>query len=254
MRTLWCSGSEKTTVFGLLNLHHCSRFQLLVSLSSTCLLIVLGPCHVPCLAVTVFCRLCAWAANTQQHILCVQLQQSRWWRPWHSLFLYLASLKLSRVTRDPICLPVCWPKVRAFSSDAQVSSDPPTNLIDYVNGFGHRLCCRSAGERRTGSAQAKMKVRYDRHTKVRKFSTGDKLLAGCPLVSSPFQAKFSGLFTGAKCVSDQNYLISTPGHWEPVKLFHVNLLKACCDQSPGGSYSIFQPDRFNNLYSRMLPL
>lgn len=143
MRTLWCSGSEKTTVFGLLNLHHCSRFQLLVSLSSTCLLIVLGPCHVPCLAVTVFCRLCSWAANTQQHILCVQLQQSRWWRPWHSLFLYLASLKLSRVTRDPICLPVCWPKVRAFSSDAQVSSDPPTNLIDYVNGFGHRLCCRS---------------------------------------------------------------------------------------------------------------
>lgn len=52
-----------------------------------------------------------------------------------------------------------------------------------------------------------MKARYHHHTKVREFSSGDKLLAGCPLVSSPFQAKFSGLFTVAKCVSDQNYLI-----------------------------------------------
>lgn len=189
------------------------------------------------------------------HAYCVELRGD--WEEGLPWLLLVAREVVKEITRFSPKDLVFGHTVRGPLSvfrDGWMETDPPTNLIDYVNGFGHRLCCRSAGERRTGSAQAKMKARYDRHTKVCKFSPGDKLLAGCPLVSSPFQAKFSGLFTGAKCVSDQNYLISTPGHWEPVKLFHVNLLKACCDQSPGVSYSIFQPDRFNNLYSRMLPL
>lgn len=109
--------------------------------------------------------------------------------------------------------------------DGWKGSDPPTNLIDYVNGFKHRLY--SAGElaKMLAASQAKMKKKYDRRVEVREFSTGDRVLALCPLVSSPFQAKFSGPYTVVKRVSDQNYLISTPGRRKPEKLFHVNLLK-----------------------------
>ncbi len=59
------------------------------------------------------------------------------------------------------------------------------------------------------SAQAKMKERYDCRTELREFSIGDQVLALCPLVSSPYQTKFSGLYTVVKRVSDQNYMIST---------------------------------------------
>ena len=105
-------------------------------------------------------------------------------------------------------------------------SDPPTNLIDYVNGFKHRLY--TAGElakQMLASSQKKMKKRYDRRAELRELSVGDRVLALCPLVSSPFQAKFMGPYTVVKRVSDQNYLLSTPGRRKSVKLFHVNLLK-----------------------------
>lgn len=42
-----------------------------------------------------------------------------------------------------------------------------------------------------------MKTWYDRRAEVRKFSVGDQVLALCPLVSSPFQAKYSGPYTVA---------------------------------------------------------
>lgn len=106
--------------------------------------------------------------------------------------------------------------------DGWIKTDPPINLIGYVNGFRHRLYV--AGELARGTLavlQAKMKERYDRHAKVHEFSPGDKVLALCPLVSSPFQAKFSGPFAVAKRVLDENYLISTPGHRKPAKLFDV---------------------------------
>lgn len=56
-----------------------------------------------------------------------------------------------------------------------------------------------------------MKTWYDRRGELREFSVGDQVLALCPLVSSPFQAKYSGPYTVVERVSDQNYLIATPG-------------------------------------------
>ncbi|XP_030283654.1 uncharacterized protein LOC115587797 [Sparus aurata] len=120
--------------------------------------------------------------------------------------------------------------------DGWKGSDPPTNLIDYVNGFRHRLY--TAGElakQMLATSQAKMKKQYDRRAELREFSEGDRVLALCPLVSSPFQAKFMGPYTVVKRVSDLNYLISTPGRRKSVKLFHVNLLKPYYAHSPSAS-------------------
>ena len=77
--------------------------------------------------------------------------------------------------------------------DGWRDSDPPRNLIDYVNGFRHRLY--GAGElakQMLAVSQSKMKRRYNHWTELREFSPGDRVLALCPMVSSPFQAKFSG--------------------------------------------------------------
>lgn len=88
---------------------------------------------------------------------------------------------------------------------APPSSDPPPNLIDYVNGFRHRLY--SAGEmakEKMFSAQGKVKRLYDRTAKQRVFSLGDQVLVLLPLVHSPFQARFLGPFTVLRHVTDQN--------------------------------------------------
>ena len=53
-----------------------------------------------------------------------------------------------------------------------------------------------------------MKERYDRRAELHEFSEGDRVLALCPLMSSPFQAKFMGPYTVLKRASDLNYLIS----------------------------------------------
>lgn len=119
-----------------------------------------------------------------------------------------------------------------------VSSEVPVNLLDYVNGFRHRLYsagCRAKENLR--AAQKSMKVQYDRRAELQEFSAGDQVLALTPLVSSPFQAKYSGPFTVKERVSDLNYLLATPGRRKAVRLCHVNLLKPYFQRSVGGSGS-----------------
>ncbi|XP_027894500.1 uncharacterized protein LOC114157600 [Xiphophorus couchianus] len=110
--------------------------------------------------------------------------------------------------------------------DAVRPSQPPSNLIDYVNGFRRRLYVgvEMAREKLT-SSQEKMKRIYDRKVEHRCFSPGDRVLALLPVVSSPFQAKFTGPFTVLRKLSDQNYLLSTPRRRKSTQLCHVNLLK-----------------------------
>lgn len=78
-------------------------------------------------------------------------------------------------------------------SDQWKDAEPPKNLTDYVNGFRHRLF--TAGElakKNLTLAQTKMKKLYDRRAERRVFSVGDQVLALLPIVTSPFQAKYSG--------------------------------------------------------------
>lgn len=114
----------------------------------------------------------------------------------------------------------------AVIKDALVDSDPPKNIIDYVNGFRHRLyvAVEKAQENLT-CAQSKMKKRYDLKAERREFSPGDLVLALTPLVDSPFQAKFSGPYVVERKVSELNYVIATPNRKKTSRMCHVNLLK-----------------------------
>lgn len=115
----------------------------------------------------------------------------------------------------------------AVLQEGYLPEEPPRNLVDFVNGFRFKLY--RAGElakERLECSQKKMKQKYDKNAELRDFSPGDKVLALLPLVTSPFQAKYSGPYTVLKKVSDLNYLIETPGNRKSTKLCHVNLLKA----------------------------
>lgn len=70
-----------------------------------------------------------------------------------------------------------------------------------------------------------MKKLYDRHVEDRVFAPGDRELALLPIVTSPFQAKFSGPYSVLMKVSDQNYVIATADRRSYTQLCHVNLLK-----------------------------
>ena len=131
---------------------------------------------------------------------------------------------------------VCGPL--ALLCDSVRLPEPPQNIIDYVNGFRHRLYL--AGEKakkQLASSQVKVKRLYDRKAEVRQFSPGDQVLALLPVVSSPFQAKFLGPFNVLHKLSDLNYLIETPGHRRKTQVCHVNLLNPI---SHGGHILLWQ--------------
>ena len=114
----------------------------------------------------------------------------------------------------------------AVLRDGVEASAPPKNLLDYVNGFRHRLYV--AGElarKNLATAQEKMKRGYNKHAERRQFSPGDQVMSLLPMVGSPFQAKFTGPHTVVKQTSEVNYIISTPERRKKSQLCHVNLLK-----------------------------
>ena len=57
-------------------------------------------------------------------------------------------------------------------------------------------------------------------------------LAPPEVLSSPFQARFTGPFTVLRQVSEQNYLLSTPKRRKSTQLCHVNLLKPYFERVP----------------------
>ena len=112
-----------------------------------------------------------------------------------------------------------------FKDDLTVA-DPPGDLVEYVNGFRHRLYTAVERARENlGCAQSKQKKLYDRRAERRQFSPGDQVLALTPVVHSPFQAKFTGPYVVERQVSEQNYYIATPTRRKSSRLCHVNLLK-----------------------------
>lgn len=114
----------------------------------------------------------------------------------------------------------------AVLHDDWSKEEPPANLLDYVNGFRHRLyMAGQLAKQKLAKAQTKMKTLYDRHSEKRQFSEGDQVLALLPIAGSPFQAKFHGPYTVVKRLSDLNYLIATPDRKKRQQLCHINLLK-----------------------------
>lgn len=115
-----------------------------------------------------------------------------------------------------------------------LSTDAPKNLVDFVNGFRHRLYVSGCLARESlQRAQQTMKSYYDRKTARREFSPGDQVLVLTPLVNCPFQAKFAGPFMVMEKLTDLNYLIAMPGRRKLVRLCHVNFLKPYYEQGSG---------------------
>jgi len=124
----------------------------------------------------------------------------------------------------------------ALLQDTWKEAQPPSNLLDFVNGFRYRLyMSQEVARENLARAQTKMKKRYDRQTEYREFLPGDQVLALLPVITSPWQAKFSGPFSVLKKLSDQNYLISTPNQRKKARLCHVNLLKPYISRESSGS-------------------
>lgn len=55
----------------------------------------------------------------------------------------------------------------AVLRDEWITDDPPPNLIDYVNGFRHRLyMAGQLAKQKLVKSQARMKHFYDRHSEM----------------------------------------------------------------------------------------
>lgn len=116
----------------------------------------------------------------------------------------------------------------AMLKDNWLDAELLKNLIDFVNGFRHRLCVAGgmAREKLQVSQSRKRKKNYDRRTECQEFSLGDQVLALMPIMGSPFQTKYTSPYTVIEKISDLNYLIVTPGRKKSRQLCHVNLLKS----------------------------
>lgn len=54
----------------------------------------------------------------------------------------------------------------------------------------------------------------------------------------PFEAKFDGPYVVQRKVSEENYVIGTPGRRKATKLCHVNLLKPFYENQIGETHSV----------------
>lgn len=100
----------------------------------------------------------------------------------------------------------------AVLKDNCVDTDPPKNLVDFVNGFRHRLFKAGCMAReKLGASQTKMKKWYDRRAERQEFTPGDQVLTLTTIVGLPFQAKYTGPYIVREKISDLNYAVATPG-------------------------------------------
>ena len=105
------------------------------------------------------------------------------------------------------------------------------DLSEYAVKFRERL--RRAVERaceHLQRAKIKMKQRYDRKAKDRKFEPGDRVLALVPTMQDPLHDRYTGPYRIEKRVGEVGYLLSTPEEKKKSRLVHVNMLKRYRDK------------------------
>lgn len=112
--------------------------------------------------------------------------------------------------------------------------DPPS-VVKYVSEFKNRLMrAREIAQENLRNSQAEMKSWYDKKARARMFQPGDKVLVLFPLQGDPFKARFSGPWEIEKKVSDENYVVKTPGRRKKNQLCHVNMLKPFYEREEKG--------------------
>lgn len=101
-----------------------------------------------------------------------------------------------------------------------------TNLLCYVQDFKDKLLnAWDSAQKHLDESQTDMKEWYDRNSRERSFSIGDKVLALLPVRNSPFTAKYGGPYKVLKCLNSVNYVIETPDRRKSKQLCHINMLK-----------------------------
>ena len=127
-------------------------------------------------------------------------------------------LVFGHVVRGPLLLL----KEKWLDEDPEKSS-----VLKYVATFKDRLFrAGQMAKRNLQESQSKMKVWYDRKTKLRCFEPGDRVLVWFPVIDNPLQAKYSLPYKVVKKISDTNYLVRTPGRRKETQVCHINMLKA----------------------------
>ena len=100
------------------------------------------------------------------------------------------------------------------------------NLLDYVSKFKNRLTkALEIARENLKNAQGKMKVWYDKNARQHKFSPGDKVLVLFPISGQPLRARYYGPYVIECKLSEENYLVKTPGRRKQSQLCHINMIK-----------------------------
>ena len=74
-------------------------------------------------------------------------------------------------------------------------------------------------------AQGKMKVQYDKRSKMREFKEGDLVLLYDNTVCKPLQARYRGPYLVLRKLGPVNCLLFTPDRRQATRNLHVNLMK-----------------------------
>ena len=101
------------------------------------------------------------------------------------------------------------------------------SLLQYVCDFKNRLHdALDVARENLKSAQDEMKTWYDKRSRDRSFSVGDKVLVLLPISGSSLQARYFGPYVVDRKINDLNYVIATPDRRKSKQLCHINMLKA----------------------------
>ncbi len=105
---------------------------------------------------------------------------------------------------------VCGP-MKMLSEQLFSENSSPLPVSEYIRSFKERLHhAWYIAKRYLSATQVKMKSRFDKKSVNRKFNPADLVIVLLQVPGSVFAAKFSGLYTVERKLSDTDYVIGTP--------------------------------------------
>ncbi|XP_072163255.1 uncharacterized protein [Diadema setosum] len=117
-----------------------------------------------------------------------------------------------------------------------LGEDESPGLLNYVTTFRGRLTrAREFAAGHLRNSQKNMKQLFDKRSRERMFSPGEKVLILLPIPGNPLCARFSGPYVVEERLSDVNYIIQTPDRKKKKRLCHINMLKKYVERSAGES-------------------
>lgn len=119
---------------------------------------------------------------------------------------------------------VCGPL--KMLKDSWLDHSEQVTLSTYMENFTKKLKgIRKFAEENLRQAQLVMKENFDRKSENRTFKVGDKVLLLLPTYKTPLQAKYEGPYDVLKKISNDRYIIKTPGRRKSEREVHVNNMK-----------------------------